>query len=315
MPRKRPTSAERAESAQRESKTLDFKERFDPSESREWPELLKDFVAMANSGGGLIIVGVQNNGVPTGSDLSAVLRLDPATIADKVAKYTGDHFAEFEIIEATRQKEHVAIIEIGAVKGAPLVFQQVGSYVVPDSGGGRQQQKTAFSKGTVYFRHGAKSEPATRADLQDFLDRRVAQLRKDWLGGIREVVEAPEGSHVAVVETVEEQQGVPTQVRLTSDPNAPVFGRLAPDQTHPFRQTELIDEVNSRLDGYQVNTRDLLSVRRVYDITEATHPEYTHEPKWTSPQYSMQFADWLVAHYGKDPDFFRRAKQKYGEAS
>jgi hypothetical protein len=64
MPRRRLTSVERAERAKRESRTLDFKEHFDPEVGAEWPELVKDLVAMANSGGGLIVVGVCNNGKP-----------------------------------------------------------------------------------------------------------------------------------------------------------------------------------------------------------------------------------------------------------
>lgn len=313
MPRKRPTSSERAQSAQRESKTLDFKERFDPSDGAEWPELVKDFVAMANSGGGLIVVGVRNDGEPTGDDLSPVLSLDPAAIADKITRYTGEHFADFEISEAERCTTRVAIIEVGRVEGAPLVFTQVGSYVVVGAPGAKQQQKTAFSKGTVYFRHGAKSEPATRADLRDFIDRRLGEIRAQWLGGIRKVVEAPEGTRVALMETVEEEQGVPTRVRLTSDPDTPVYGRLAPDQTHPFRQTELIAEVNARIGAAVVNSHDILSVRRVYGVSEATHPEFTHEPMWTSPQYSPAFADWLAEQYRQDSEFFQTARAKYGE--
>ena len=58
MPRKRPIFAERVEAAKGESRSLDFKERFDPRDRSEWVELIKDFVAMANSGGGLIVVSV-----------------------------------------------------------------------------------------------------------------------------------------------------------------------------------------------------------------------------------------------------------------
>jgi hypothetical protein len=299
MPRKRPTSVERAESAKRESKSLDFKERFDPSVKSEWPELIKDFVAMANSGGGIIVVGVRNNGEATGEDLSAVLALDPATIADKIASYTGEHFADFEVTEATRNKQRIAVIRVGAAHGAPIAFTRVGTYVTA----GQEQQKVAFSKGTVYFRHGAKSEPGTRNDLRAFLERRLEEIRAQWLGGIRQVVESPEGSQVALVEAIDEQAGVPTQIRLTTDPGAVVYGKLAPDQTHPFRQKELIQEVNKRLGGEtKVNAHDILSVRRIAGITEDRHPEFTHQPRWGSPQYGPDFADWLVEEYKRDSD-------------
>lgn len=161
MARRKRTPAERAETAARESKTLDFKETFDPSENHEWPELIKDFVALANSGGGLIVVGVRNDSTPSGSDVSPVLKLDPATIGDKIERYTGVHFADFEVVEATRAEQQVAVIVVGAVADAPIAFTKPGTYVPA----GLTNQKNAFSSGTVYFRHGAKSEPGTTADL------------------------------------------------------------------------------------------------------------------------------------------------------
>jgi len=88
MARKPQTPAERAASAQRESRSLDFKERFDPSANSEWVGLVKDIVAMANSGGGLLVVGVCDNGQPSSFNVQPVLDLDPAKITDKVNKYT-----------------------------------------------------------------------------------------------------------------------------------------------------------------------------------------------------------------------------------
>ena len=42
----------KAPEAQRESKYIDFKEMFDPDLARDWVEIVKDIVAMANSGPG-----------------------------------------------------------------------------------------------------------------------------------------------------------------------------------------------------------------------------------------------------------------------
>jgi len=48
--------------AKRESKRIDFKERFDTQAAGEWCEIIKDIVAMANSGGGAILFGTDNIG-------------------------------------------------------------------------------------------------------------------------------------------------------------------------------------------------------------------------------------------------------------
>ena len=86
---------------------------------------------------------------------------------------------------------------------------------------------------------------------------------------------------------------------------------MDPDQSHPYRQKEVIREVNARLDGQSVNAFDVLSVRRVHAIPEETRPEFVHVPKFGSPQYSDAFVDWLVVEHGRDPQFFARAKAGY----
>jgi len=50
--------------AKRESKHLDFKRSFDSDSAADWCEVLKDIAAFANSGGGNILVGVNNDGSP-----------------------------------------------------------------------------------------------------------------------------------------------------------------------------------------------------------------------------------------------------------
>ena len=293
----------------RETRSLDFKERFDPNAPGDWCELVKDLMAMANSGGGLIVVGIRDNGTASSADVAPVLSLDPATITDKVERYTGVHFAEFEIGENRRGRKRVAVIEVGPAREAPIPFTKPGTYPDPKNS---KKQKTAFSKGTLYFRHGAKSEPATRADLHGFIERRLGEVRELWLGRVRHVIEAPEETHMAAVQRTDEH-GPPSEIRLTDDPSARVYGKLDPDQTHPFRQTELIEAVNRELAaGTQVNPHDILSVRRVHGIREATHPDFTHEPRYSSPQYSQAFADWIVKQFERDSEFFKKARDSYG---
>jgi hypothetical protein len=84
-----------------------------------------------------------------------------------------------------------------------------------------------------------------------------------------------------------------------------------PDQSHPYRQKEVIREVNARLDGTPVNAFDILSVRRVHSVTEETRPEFVHVPKFGSPQYSDAFVDWIVSEHERNPRFFAQAKEKY----
>ena len=124
--------------------------------------------------------------MPAKSDVTAVLRLDPADVTNKLYPYTGVQFSAFEIGEAHKRGELLAVIAVSCSVGAPIVFIKPGTYQIEDG-----RQKTAFGVGTVYFRHGAKSEPGTTADLRDFLEREIAVRREEWLGNIRRVIEAP----------------------------------------------------------------------------------------------------------------------------
>src|SRR5215470_20424811 len=95
---------ERAENAKRESKLLDFKREFG-STAPEWAEIIKDIVSFTNSGGGVIVFGVDNDGSSAGNDVSDILSLDLADITNKVESFTGYQFADMEISEVRRGGE------------------------------------------------------------------------------------------------------------------------------------------------------------------------------------------------------------------
>ena len=294
-----------ARQAKRESKYIDFKESFDPREKGEWCELLKDLVAMANSGGGLIIVGLDNKGRHSGKSVKPVQDLDPATITDKFLRYTGENFDGVNVQRATRGGRPIALMTVEE-SNSPLVFIKPGTYASPSGG-----QSRAFSQGAVYVRHGATSEPATGLDLRVVLDRKVALARDAWLGNMRKVVEAGPDALVAVYRPTSGDTGdQPQRIQLTSDPDAAVYGRLNPDTSHPHRQTDAVKEVNRKLPrGVKINAHDILSVRRTHG-TDA-NPLFFHQPRFGSPQYSDQFIAWIVEEFSRDEDFFANARAHY----
>jgi hypothetical protein len=299
---------ERARSAKRESRYIDFKASFDPSSRGEWVELIKDFAAMANSGGGAVVVGVANNGRSARANLDPVLGLDPAKVTDKLASYTGRHFSDFQINEIRRGRARAAVIEVGSADSL-LVFSKPGTYPNPKQ---PDRQLTAFGQGTIYFRHGAKSEPATSDDIAAFIDRRLDLIREKWLRDVRQVIAAPPGSELTLIERMaSDQEGLPTEIRLTDDPQATVYGRLDPDRTHPHRQKELIKEVNKRLpSGRSINSHDVLSVRTADQISPESRPDFADSRKFGPTQYSEAFVAWLAE---KDQSFFDDARKRYYE--
>ncbi|MBN3032557.1 MAG: ATP-binding protein [Candidatus Saganbacteria bacterium] len=228
-------------SAKKESKYLDFKEKFDPAQPREWCEIIKDIVAIANSSGGAIVIGVKNDGNPSKADVSQFLRLDPAEVIDKIAKYTGEQFDKFKINEAEKNGDLLAILLIEGSE-YPMTFIKPGTY---DIGDGKQDR--AFSQGTTYFRHGAKSEPANSKDLREFVDYKIEVIRKSWLGGIRKVVKAPPTYKTVVLppEIKESTAGTAMPIRVVDDPDAPAYKKVWDENAYESPQEMLVGAMKS----------------------------------------------------------------------
>lgn len=234
-----------------ELEQVDFKESLDVHSKGEWCEVIKDIVAMANSGGGVLLIGISDDGHVSGFDVTPVLDFDPAKVTDKLFSYTGRHFSNFRITKAQKDGKLIAALEIGAAS-VPLVFTSAGNYQGHDG-----KQKTAFSMGVVYFRHGAKSEPGTSDDLGQFLKREIENVKESWLSGIRKVVEAPEGAQVVVFPAditttdIDEARGV----RVVDDPTAPMVNIREEDlfRNYPYDYRALTKVLRERYSDFIEN--------------------------------------------------------------
>jgi len=100
---------------------IDFKDGFDIDSEKDWCDIVKNSVAMANSGGGIILIGAGDDGVPSGSDVTPVLDIDPAVLADMIAAYTGERFSGFKIAELDKEGVKIAALLIESVS-IPMVF-------------------------------------------------------------------------------------------------------------------------------------------------------------------------------------------------
>ena len=121
---------ERAARARRESKRVAFAEDFDAAHEGDWIELVKDVVALANSGGGVVVV-----------DEAALVRDE---IRVRLERYAEPRFDRFELHSLRRHNTTVTAIVVDDVEGIPLVFTQEGRYV----------DHVAFNRGGLFSRHG-----------------------------------------------------------------------------------------------------------------------------------------------------------------
>ncbi len=286
-----------------ESKHIDFKEQFDPGSSRDWVELTKDIVAMANTGGGAIMFGVKNDGSPSDIDVGQLLHVDPAHITDKIAAYTGRQYSDFEMIHDRRQGRSIAVLLIGGTS-IPMVFVRAGTYEALDG-----RPKFAFRKGTVYFRHGAKSEPGESDDLRDVIERELRRNRRALLQNLRKVIEAPTGSSVQLASSQTNEPSPLAIIRVTDDLEAPAVPGADPDRTHPYRLKDVVRIVNEQLRPMgPINAFDLLCVRRVFDVEN--HRKYFYKPRYSSPHYTDAFIEWLITRCRQNRNFFEETRQR-----
>ena len=144
------------------------------------------------------------------------------------------------------------------------------------------------------------------------IHRHIQQVRKEWMAGVRKVVNAPIGSAVNVLPPDIRYSDSPdsTPIRITSNPSAPEYRLVDPDVTHPWRQKELIAEVNKSVqDQHRINQFDVLAVKHLYDID--SNPHYLHKSRFSAPQYSPGFAGWLLEQYARDMNFFAKSREEY----
>lgn len=296
-----------AETATSEDAQVDFKSEFSPEKKKRfWVEIVKDIAGFANTLGGVIIFGANDDGSNAPSDCMELTSFDPAKIIDQINLYTGTQFSQFSVTSVVRNGSRVAILAIEPSR-VPFVFIKPGTYEVEEG-----KQKTAFSVGTVYFRHGAKSAPGTQDDLRASFDRELARVRQEWLGNMRLVAETPPGSTVSLV--VPERPI--SDLRLSSDPNAPAVTVRNLSDTHPFRQTEVIRLVRNRVPNQiKFNSHDIQAIKLVEGIDHESRPDLVHKPHAdASPQYTAQFIDEICASIEVNPNYLTECRKHHKES-
>ena len=289
----------KAEKVNSESKQIDFKQEFNPNDTGDWCEIIKDIVAFANSGGGLIIFGVQNDGKKYKFDNKIIISLDTATITDKIEKYTNVSFSDVSIIAIKRKSKKCAVFLIGP-SVYPIIFGVQGNYQK------NNKQKTAFSKGAVYFRRGSKSQPGTFHELKRIIDNLIKKQQKEILKGMRKVVDVPIDHEVKILPKNIKISETGYPVKIARKGETPTSAALLdPDKTHPNRQKEVLHKLNTKL-KLKLNQHDFQCLKKMYKINE--NEEFFYKSKFGASQYSQALIDWIIERYTSNKNFFKEAR-------
>jgi hypothetical protein len=234
----------------------------------DWNTLLRDITAIANSGGGQLTVDVEVNE-------TELHRRFPAS--DSV---------------------ELAVDKRDSASGTITVIH-VGSALFPIE-----------HNGEFYFRHGETSEPATSADVRASFERLLRRARHRWLRGIKRVLDAPIDSLVGKKgkrrELTVHSAANLQPVRIVTDPNAPALHPTDVDHLYPWRQKDLIQELNGRLGRRFLNSYDIQAVRRYHRLDE--RPDFVFNLPGAGRRYSPAVAEWIMEECARDPEFFHKAR-------
>lgn len=313
MAKEREYLIEKAQNLTKESKQLDFKQSFDPQSSQDWASIIKDIIAMANSGGGIILFGVKDDGSLATFDRNIFLTIDPATIADKINAYTKEDFCDFEIVEIERSGTKIAALIISP-SNYPIIFTKAGSDIAENG-----KQKPAFTRGSMYFRHGAKSEPGTNTDIKNSIEKALSQIKKSWFKGVRKIANIQAGEEVIINKAQGKQQPSfqKTAGKIVTDKNAPSVQVGNPMEIWPDRSKELTVKITEILKTKKpINNHDILCIRKQYGFDEKTKPDFIYKPyPDVSPRYSQSFTDWIIYSYKKNPHLFEEARTYFKKST
>lgn len=297
---------EKALSLTSETDDVEFKGNAALDTRGDWCEFLKDVFAVVNSGGEIIVFGLDSRGRPTGLS-DSVKNLDPAHVADKIYAYTSQNYSALKIVQGKKAGSPVVGLEMGTPE-MPLVPSKAGTYEDP-----HRKPKCAFREGTLYVRHTGKSVPATSDDVRRIIEREREMVRQELLAGVTKVFEAPEGSRIEVVSADEEEQdeGPGSATRLVASDDAEHAAVLNPNKTHPYRMMHLLDEVNARLpaDVKKINQHDIRVALYVFGLQDDI--AYMYEPDYGPKKYTQAFADFLVDKIDDNRHALQLARSQY----
>jgi hypothetical protein len=190
----------------------------------------------------------------------------------------------------------------------PIGFTMSG---VVDDPASPMAQGSMFQAGSFYFWSAGGARPATTDDLRAFLERLVRRVGRRWQRRIERVLKEPIESVIAEKPKRRAAGEKPVvanlqPVRIVTDPDAPALQPQDVDRLYPWRQKDLMRELNTRIGRRMLNSYDIQAVRRQHRLDE--RPDFVFNLPGAGRRYSPAVAEWIMGEYARDPEFFRAAR-------
>lgn len=228
---------------------LDFKSTLDLSDAAHRLGLVKDIIAMANAGGGYIVVGAYDDGTPaTDQEQPKGQGFDSADLAQLVARYVAASPVVTSQTHTLEARTHILIFVAPPSDSLPLLVSKPGEFEVEG------RKKTVLQQGVLYIREGTRTVTATESHWAQLLSRYRASI----------IAEARESTDLLIRELVSsmgDAHSGPTPLPpLALDMDELAFGQAI----EPYLDTD---------DGQRRLTRFVRSLRSTASIDNGTDAE------------------------------------------
>lgn len=171
---------------------LEHKAQLDLGNNADKVKLVAEVVAMANADGGLIRVGVTDDGTEVGISDELANKFDPARVADLVGSFTNPDHIEITISRTNVPGGHVVDLAVEQFADPPIVMCKDGNF--DDNG----RQRSEFRKGDVLVRRGTRAQRAARGDFAAWTRLACETARRTFLDRVAFIAELPEDAHLQV---------------------------------------------------------------------------------------------------------------------
>lgn len=173
-----------------ESQNSDLKIKVDFNNAAEKLEFVKNIVALANSGGGELVIG-KNEKLSPGITSKEVSELDSARTDDLVRQFIKP--AQISVghdIRKLRNGKFILTIKVSAAE-FPIVFSKQGFDEIT--------KKPIFRKGDIWTRHSTKTEPIEYEDIRKWIEAARAAGRDQLKDQLLLVSKLPAGAEIKAV--------------------------------------------------------------------------------------------------------------------
>ena len=197
-----------------EDEHVDYKAIFKSTDEKDWLEMTKDIMAFANTYGGFLVFGIedQSKKIIGISDEDARKIADSNNIQQKINRFIKPNINSIRTKIFNVDKKPIAIIYIPQSKNLTHIITKDGEFSY-ESG----KKKVLLRKGTFYVRHTATNHLGDSNDFEKIIERRIDQFREALMDKVAKVVYSPTESNIHIVEEDTAELGLGTKHVVIKD--------------------------------------------------------------------------------------------------